>query len=288
MARFLTGNALNLELENIFEEAREYLLIISPYIKLHERYISALIKKKDNHNLEIIVVFGKNEEDMSRSMKQSDFDFFKQFPNIEIRYEKRLHAKYYANEDAAILTSMNLYSYSQDTNIEAGVLTKVTLINGLVNTIRNSEGLDEQAWNYFGQTVVEQSELLFKKAPEYESKTFGLSKKYIGSKIEKDELSVFFANKTSAKITNRSNGVISEVHSPVIQVGYCIRTGVEIPFNVEKPMTASAFKSWSKYGDSDYPEKFCHFSGEQSNNETSFSKPILKKYWKKAKETFNL
>ena len=67
-------------------------------------------------------MFGKNEEDMSKSMKQEDFDFFKQFPNIEILHENRLHAKYYANEPRAILTSMNSYGFSQNNNIEAGVL----------------------------------------------------------------------------------------------------------------------------------------------------------------------
>ena len=69
--------------------------------------------------------------------------------------------------------------------------------------------------------------------------------------------------------------------------GFCIRTGIEIPFNLEKPMSYEAFKSWSKYSDPDYSEKFCHFSGEQSNGETSVSRPILKKNWKKAKEIFD-
>ena len=72
------------------------------------------------------------------------------------------------------------------------------------------------------------------------------------------------------------------------QKGYCIRTGVSIPFNVEKPLCLDAYKAWSKYGDPDYTEKYCHFSGEPSYGETSVSKPILKKNWKKAKDAFNL
>ena len=43
---------------------------------------------------------------------------------------------------------------------------------------------------------------------------------------------------------------------------------------------------WSKYEDKKYPEKFCHFSGEDSKGETSVGKPILKKNWNKAKEKF--
>ena len=47
-------------------------------------------------------------------------------------------------------------------------------------------------------------------------------------------------------------------------------------------MSNKAFKMWSKYGDKDYQEKYCHYSGEPSNGETSFAKPILRKNWKKA------
>ncbi|EIJ41325.1 hypothetical protein BegalDRAFT_0406 [Beggiatoa alba B18LD] len=70
--------------------------------------------------------------------------------------------------------------------------------------------------------------------------------------------------------------------------GFCIRTGVKIPFNLEKPMSADAYKEWNKFNNPEYPEKFCHFSGESSNGETSVNRPILKKHWKKAKAQFNL
>lgn len=55
-------------------------------------------------------------------------------------------------------------------------------------------------------------------------------------------------------------------------------------FNPEKPLSYDAYKTWSQFGDVDYPERFCHFSGEPSNGETSVDKPILKKNWQKARE----
>ena len=181
MAKFLTGNELNAELEKIFESADEQIILISPFIKLHDRFISTLRTKKDNHELEIIIVFGKNEEDLSKSMKQEDFIFFKEFPNIQIRYERRLHAKYYANESSAILTSMNLYTYSQDNNIEAGVMTKGTLLGNLASNfmtnVTGEDSFDIQAWTYF-KRVIDQSDLLFHKTPQYESGMFGLTKKF--------------------------------------------------------------------------------------------------------------
>jgi len=73
-------------------------------------------------------------------------------------------------------------------------------------------------------------------------------------------------------------------NSKNLKTGYCIRTGVEIPFNVGKPLSLEAFKIWSEYEDPEYPEKYCHFSGESSDGETCFSRPIMKKNWKKAKE----
>lgn len=268
MAKFITGNGLNHELENIFENAQTQLLLISPYIKLHDRYISSLKAKMNDPELQIIIVFGKNEEDLTRSMKEEDFNFFKQFPNIEIRYEKRLHAKYYANENNAILTSMNLYSYSQDNNIEFGVMTKNS---------RNS--LDAESWNYFNR-VVDQAQLLYKREPVFESVMLGLSKKYIESVIEVDDLSAFFNEKDFTPSYKKRNSFKTSF-------GYCIRTKEKIEFNIQKPMSDQAFKSWAAFKNEDYPEKYCHFSGEVSNGETTYAKPILNKNWRKAKEQFN-
>jgi len=282
MATFLTGNDLNAQLENLFEYAGEYIILISPYIKLHDRYASALKVKKDNPNLKIIVVFGKNEDDFSKSMKQEDFNFFKDFPNIEIRYEKRLHAKYYANESSAILTSMNLYNFSQDNNIEAAVFTNR---KGILGSLTSQDTLENDAAGYF-ERVVEQSDLLFLKEPKFESTMLGLSRRYTNSVIETDKLSDFFNNKLKADTSFKKNTFIPKQATK--QMGFCIRTGTQILFNPKLPMCDAAFQSWKKFSNNEYSEKFCHFSGEPSNGETSFSKPILRKNWTKAKETHKL
>jgi len=282
MATFLTGNDLNAQLENLFEYAGEYIILISPYIKLHDRYASALKVKKDNPNLKIIVVFGKNEDDFSKSMKQEDFNFFKDFPNIEIRYEKRLHAKYYANESSAILTSMNLYNFSQDNNIEAAVFTNR---KGILGSLTSQDTLENDAAEYF-ERVVQQSDLLFLKEPKFESTMLGLSRRYTNSVIETDKLSDFFNNKLKADTSFKKNTFIPKQATK--QMGFCIRTGTQILFNPKLPMCDTAFQSWKKFSNNEYSEKFCHFSGEPSNGETSFSKPILRKNWTKAKETHKL
>lgn len=292
MAKFLTGNELNTELERLFEDAINQITLISPYIKLHDRYASVLKTKKEDHKLKIIIVFGKNEDDISRSMKQEDFNFFKEFPNIEIRYEKRLHAKYYSNESTAILTSMNLYSYSQDNNIEFGVITQGSLLGNLADNFKynviGEDSLDGKATSYFDR-VITQSELLFKKEPQYERTMMGLSKRFTSSKVEVDLLSDFFLGKVKyesnkATVNFEKKSVERKEISQFGNTGYCIRTGNSIPFNPELPMCHEAFQSWQQYRNPDYPEKYCHFSGEISNGETSIARPILRRNWKKARE----
>lgn len=280
MAKFLSGNELNAEIGKIFKEANAELVLVSPFIKLHHRFRDEINSKKENDKLKITIVFGKNEDDLSKSISIEEIEFFKQFPNIEIRYEKRLHAKYYANERSAILSSMNLYSYSQDNNIEAGILTTTSFIDQFA--IKDT--IDQQAANYFQDTVIPNSDLLFKKEPQYDSTNFGLSKKYSSSLIKFDNLNAFFSK---SSIPTLSVPIKKQVQINSERKGYCIRTGKEIPLNPQKPFSMEAFKKWNEYKDEKYKEKFCHFSGEASEGETSFAKPILKKNWHKAKDWVN-
>ncbi len=190
MASFLKDSRLNSEIEKIFEEASELLILISPFIKLHPRFESILKAKIDNDKLRIFIVFGKNEKDITKSLASKDLEFFKQFPNIEIKYEKRLHAKFYANEKSQVLTSMNLYEHSQNENIEFGVLTEVNPLNNLASTIVG-KNLDQEAWDYFMQ-VIDNSELLFKNEPVYKKKWDGIRNEYVDIKNVKDKITEHF------------------------------------------------------------------------------------------------
>ncbi|MBR9847572.1 MAG: hypothetical protein GYB35_16385 [Algicola sp.] len=277
MAEFLTENDLNAALSHIFESAKYELLIISPYIKLHDRIKSILQSKLNNPDLLIVVLFGKNEDDVSRSLNQNDFNFFKQFPNIQIRFEKRLHAKLYANEYQYLITSMNLYDYSQNTNIESGIIGDVT-----------EKRIGKQTMDYF-ERVIEQSELIFERIPKFETKMFGLSSKYLNSETEVDNSDAFYSNtsyKKEFKKTFKRTRENSDANKE--KEGFCIRTGDKIEFNLKMPMSPKAYSSWERYKDEYYAEKFCHFSGEPSQGATSFKNPVLRKNWNKAKTKFNL
>jgi len=68
--------------------------------------------------------------------------------------------------------------------------------------------------------------------------------------------------------------------------GYCIRCADNIRFNVDKPLCHDCFESWDEWGNKKHTENFCHFSGEESDGETCFEKPILSEYYKKARAVY--
>jgi len=267
MSRFIYGPELKNEISKLIKEAFEHIIFISPYIKLHEDLKDELLSNPHRNELKITIVFGKNENDASKSFPIEELNFFKIFPNLEIKYEERLHAKYYSNTQVSILTSMNLYKYSFNHNIEFGVLTEFKLIG--------SNKLDSDAINYF-DGVIERAQTVYKQVAEFERKLGGLKKVYKGVKILEDNVDAFYDSKGAKKRIDYQKSNAAKTG------GYCIRTGAKIPFNPKIPFAKDAYESWKRYKNEEYSEKYCHFTGESSNGETSFKRPILRKNWKEA------
>lgn len=269
MAEFLSNENLLDELLNLFKDAEQFLVLVSPYIKLNDEMKRALQRKINDENFVVRIVFGKNEENKSKSLSESDMEFFKKFNNIEIYYNQNLHAKYYANEFASIVTSLNLHQYSVKNNIEIGILLRHRLFN-----LSEESRLDSEMFDYIN-FIIDQSDKVLKKGVQQNKYFFGLIK---GKKEQ-----VVSVDKT-IKLYQPSNNISTTKTSILIQKGYCIRTGKQIPLNIERPFSYEAYQSWSQYSNPDYKEKFCHFSGEKSDGTICFKRPILKKHWKIAVE----
>ena len=63
--------------------------------------------------------------------------------------------------------------------------------------------------------------------------------------------------------------------------GHCIRCDAKIKLNPEHPLCAKCYKSWSKYSDPTYEEKFCHICGKK--NKSSLENPVCYSCYKKSK-----
>jgi len=114
--------------------------------------------------------------------------------------------------------------------------------------------------------VLNDSELVNGHVTNQETSFFGLFKSKKTRNVEHDDTNEIYRNISSSSKPQRKP-----------QSGFCIRTGVQIPFNIKVPFSKPAYESWSKWKNKDFKEKYCHFSGEHSNGETSFAKPVLAK-----------
>jgi phosphatidylserine/phosphatidylglycerophosphate/cardiolipin synthase-like enzyme len=114
MAKFLNTSATNYFLEELIRQARERLIIISPYLKFNDR-IKELLADKDRMKIDVRIVYGKSE------LAPQELNWLRSLEFVRTSFCRNLHAKCYLNEQAAIITSMNLYDFSQQNNNEMGV-----------------------------------------------------------------------------------------------------------------------------------------------------------------------
>jgi len=268
MAKFLNPDKLVKEIEDLFEEAEELIFIVSPFIKLDRELKLILQTKKDNSNFQVVLLYGKNEMNHNQSLGSDDLSFFKEFKNVEIFYHPDLHAKYYANELKSIVTSLNLHAYSIANNIEVGVLFERR--GRFSGNGDNRE--DDKSFKFF-ENVIENSQCIFSQHSEQKRSFFGLIKGDVQTVVEVDET---FKTHSSSSVASKNYSTQSKIS----HTGFCIRTGVEIPFDVNRPLSKKGYDSWVQFENHDYPEAYCHFSGEKSFGKTSFARPVLNSHFK--------
>jgi len=117
MAQFLTTQAISSELMSLIKDAKEKIILVSYSFKVNPQIQERLKTKSKLGTLsEIVIVYGRTE------LKQSELEWIQDIQDLKIVEKVDLHAKCYLNEHRAIICSMNLYDYSQQNNIEMGIL----------------------------------------------------------------------------------------------------------------------------------------------------------------------
>ncbi len=114
MAKFLKTTGVSYHLQQLIDGADESLILISPFLKVNDRLRQSL-EDKDRMRTDISVVYGKNE------LAPKEIDWLRSLHFIRTSFLENLHAKCYLSEKEAILTSMNLYEFSQVNNEEMGI-----------------------------------------------------------------------------------------------------------------------------------------------------------------------
>jgi len=114
MAKFLDTTGVSYHLQQLINNANEKLILISPYLKLNERLKQSL-EDKDRMKIDVRLIYGKSE------LQPAENNWLKSLRSIRTSFCQNLHAKCYLSENEAIITSMNLYEFSQQNNNEMGV-----------------------------------------------------------------------------------------------------------------------------------------------------------------------
>lgn len=117
MAKFLNTSATNYFLEELIKDAKDRLILISPFLKLNDR-IRELLADKNRLKIDVRIVYGKSE------LQPEEINWLKELTYIRTSFCKNLHAKCYMSEELCIIASLNLYEFSQVNNNEMGVLIR--------------------------------------------------------------------------------------------------------------------------------------------------------------------
>jgi hypothetical protein len=148
MIKFLTTNGINFHLEELLKNSQKEIILISPYIQLQKRIKEILSQKKDNG---LNIIFVCREKDLKEDLSRFATEVF-DCPT--------LHAKCYMNENEAIITSLNLYEFSQQNNEEMGFYIKRsdTTLSTLQKWFLKSNDASEQIF----KEIKKEAERLYK------------------------------------------------------------------------------------------------------------------------------
>ena len=248
MAKFLTTTAVSYHIEKIINEAEDWLVIVSPYMKMNSRihnYIENkcweyITKTNVDHPLAVVIMYRHKSRDSKLE------EWLQSLPYTLAGFCKDLHAKCYLNEKEALVTSLNLLEYSEINNYEMGILvssdTEPELYGEIYDEVRNI------------RSVMTEVHLDDGEIEEYWKREH----LYIPSDDE------------------------PEIVLP--ESGFCIRCGIEIPCALERPYCNSHYRSWARFKNEDYEEDYCHTCGNE--HDSSMAKPLCPSCFREYRSAF--
>ncbi len=226
-------------------------MLISPYLKFSRR-IREQLEYQNMMKRDIRVVYGKNELRPEESEWLAD-------TNIRTSFREHLHAKCYMNESHALITSMNLYEFSQQNNDEMGILVSKEEDIGLYNAIEKD------------------ADRILRLSHEFKLQVTRVDDGDDGLPREQPTNSVRSESKHESTSSRRQT-ILPET-------GFCLRCGTEIPCSLSRPYCNTHYRSWARYKNEDYEEKHCHTC--DSEHTSSVAKPVCLSCYRKYRGAFN-
>ncbi|XUX00824.1 MAG: phospholipase D family protein [Dehalogenimonas sp.] len=222
-------------IEKIFTNAKEYLTVISPFIKINDELLSRL--KDAGTRVGITLVCREKD------LKDGEREKIESIPNLKLWFNDSVHTKCFYNEKSMVITSLNLYDSTTGSNHEMGVLLSEDVPS---DQRALKDARDEAAY-------------ILRQSNGGKQSSFNYNHKQPLPKKQKQEEPSLLRE-------------IADVFGFTKQQGHCIRCGEIIPLDKESPYCLKCYKVWSRSRNSDYSEKICHKCGKPSK--TSKKSPL--------------
>lgn len=115
MAYFLNKYQTVEALKKLLIESKSELLLLTPYLSLTKE-LQNLLQKRSNQRRKTIFI-------LREEIFEDQYQILRKIKNVTIGFNENLHAKCYVSDDMyAVVTSLNIYDYSIDNNVEFAVL----------------------------------------------------------------------------------------------------------------------------------------------------------------------
>ena len=243
MAKFLSTTGVSHQIDEIIKNAEERLWIISPFLKVTPR-IKQLLEDTNRLKIDSRVIYGKNE------LQPEENNWLESMTSIRTSFCKDLHAKCYMNENEVLLTSMNLYEYSQVNNYEMGIL------------VSRKEDPD------LYEDIYQESRRILRASEEI--------------RVSVARVPAAENDKADSAATRTRPQPRPALATP--KNGFCIRCKADIPANPTRPYCQRCFTSWNRYKNEEYEEKHCHTCGNE--HKATLLKPLCSACYRKYKDVF--
>ena len=241
MAEFLTTTGISNQLEQIIKKANDKLVIVSPYLKTNTR-IRELLEEKARWKIDIRVIYGKE------NLQPGEKEWLASMTSIKTSFCQNLHAKCYLNEDRALLTSMNLYEFSQVNNREMGLL------------------IDRANEPELYQEIYEEVWIIIRASEDEKPSGAGTTSpapRATASPAQRPEANPASRTGTARRAPFRRKTEESQPATDATHQAHCIRCKETIPFNPKQPYCRTCFTSWNRFENGSYEEKNCHLCGKE-------------------------
>lgn len=246
MAKFLNTSGTTYHLEELIKSAKERLILISPYLKFNER-IKELLEDKNRLKIDVRVVYGKND------LQPAEINWLKNLDYIRTSYCKNLHAKCYLNERSCIITSLNLYEFSQVNNNEMGILVERDHDESLYadaydeaqRIIRISDELRVSAEVITEAKTLSANQDVVK--PQYHSPS-SISSESTTPSTNVPQKPFEYEKLTTAKLAEKMGIKTAELNEKLVQLGYVNQQGKEFLLTEQGRQAGGEIKK-GKFGD---------------------------------------